>query len=128
MKPDDSCTVYDGTLVDVTLERWGDHEREVEQELLPLAAELGIAVIVMRPLGEGALVRRSPGPEELEPLRAFGVETWAQALIKWALSDPRVTAVIPATTSTEHARENAAAGSPPWFGPDERRLVEQLAG
>ena len=29
MKPDDSRTVYDGKLFDVTLERWGDHEREI---------------------------------------------------------------------------------------------------
>jgi hypothetical protein len=36
--------------------------------------------------------------------------------------------VIPATRRPEHVRENAAAGSPPWFGPDERRYVERLAG
>ncbi len=53
--------------------------------------------------------------------------TWAQALLKWALSDPRVTAVIPATANPEHARQNAAAGSPPWFGGEERRLVEKLS-
>jgi diketogulonate reductase-like aldo/keto reductase len=102
-------------------------EREVERELLPLAAELGIAVIVMRPLGEGALVRRAPRPEELEPLRAFGVETWAQALLKWVLSDERVDVAIPATSRPERTAENAAAGEPPWFGPEERRLVERLA-
>jgi diketogulonate reductase-like aldo/keto reductase len=103
-------------------------ERECEERLLPLAAELGVAVIVMRPLGEGGLLRRSPSAVELEPLRALGVETWPQALLKWALSDERVDVVIPATGDPEHARENAAAGKPPWLGQDERRLVERLAG
>ena len=52
---------------------------------------------------------------------------WAQALLKWALSDDRVDVVIPATRRPEHATENAAAGVPPWFGPEERRYVERLA-
>ncbi len=103
------------------------HERECEERLLPLAEELGVAVIVMRPLGEGALVRREPSASELEPLAPFGVRTWAQALLKWALSDPRVDVVIPATSDPEHARANAQAGEPPWLGPEERRLVERLA-
>ncbi|HEY6835263.1 MAG TPA: aldo/keto reductase [Gaiellaceae bacterium] len=102
-------------------------ERECEERLLPLAAELGVAVIVMRPLAEGALLRRAPRPEQLGPLHDFGVTTWPQALLKWALSDERVDAVIPATRSAEHAQANAAAGEPPWLGPEERRLVEQLA-
>jgi diketogulonate reductase-like aldo/keto reductase len=102
-------------------------QRGCERELLPLAEDLGVAVIVMRPLGRGELLRRVPGAAELEPLREFGVDTWPQALIKWALSDERVDLAIPATSRPERARENAAAGSPPWFGPDERRLVERLA-
>jgi diketogulonate reductase-like aldo/keto reductase len=106
---------------------YNPHEREVERELLPLAAELGVAVIVMRPLGEGALVRRPPAAAKLEPFRAFGVETWAQALLKWVLSDDRVDVAIPATSRPERAGENSAAGRPPWFGPEERRLVERLA-
>jgi diketogulonate reductase-like aldo/keto reductase len=103
-------------------------ERESEERLLPLAAELGVAVIVMRPLAEGALLRRTPAPEQLEPLREFGVTSWPQALLKWALSDERVDVVIPATRRPEHARANAAAGESPWFNAEERRLVEQLAG
>jgi diketogulonate reductase-like aldo/keto reductase len=103
-------------------------ERDCERLVLPLAAELGIPVIVMRPLGAGALVRREPPAGALEPLRELGVETWAQALLKWALSDPRVDVVIPATSRPERTRENAAAGSPPWFGPEERALVERLSG
>ena len=102
-------------------------ERACERRLLPLAEELGIAVIVMRPLGEGALLRSPPSVEELRPLAPFGVTTWAQALLKWSLSDPRVDLVIPATSRPERAAENAAAGAPPWFGDDERRLVEELA-
>jgi diketogulonate reductase-like aldo/keto reductase len=103
-------------------------ERECERELLPLAADLGMAVIVMRPLGQGALLRREPDRNVLEPLRTFGVETWAQALLKWVLSDERIDLAIPATRDPEHAAENAAAGEPPWFGQEERSYVEQLAG
>jgi diketogulonate reductase-like aldo/keto reductase len=103
------------------------HERECERELLPLAAELGVAVVVMRPFGEGALLTRAPSAAELAPLAPFGVETWPQALLKWALSDPRVDLVIPATSRPDRTSENAAAGSPPWFGSDERAYVEGLA-
>lgn len=106
---------------------YNPHERECEQTLLPLADELGLPVIVMRPFGEGSLIRRPPPAGELEALRPFGVETWAQALLKWVLSDDRVDVTIPATTRPERVSENAAAGNPPWFGPDERALVERLA-
>ena len=102
-------------------------ERGCERRLLPLAEELGVAVVVMEPFGSGALLRSPPPPEKLAPLLAFGVETWPQALLKWALSDERVDLVIPATRRPERARENAAAGEPPWLGHEERALVERLA-
>jgi aryl-alcohol dehydrogenase-like predicted oxidoreductase len=102
-------------------------EREVERELLPLAHDLGLGVVVMRPFGEGSLLRRPPSAEDLAPLEPFGVRTWAQALLKWILSDPRCTMSIPATSRRGRTSENAAAGDPPWFGTDERELVERLA-
>jgi aryl-alcohol dehydrogenase-like predicted oxidoreductase len=102
-------------------------QREVEHTILPLADELGLGVLLMRPLGEGQLVRRQPGPAELAPLRPFGVTTWVQALIKWGLSDPRVHVSLTATAHPDRLPENAAAGSPPWFGPEERALVVRLA-
>jgi aryl-alcohol dehydrogenase-like predicted oxidoreductase len=107
---------------------YNPRQREVEREILPLAAELGLGVVVMRPLGEGALVRHPPPAEALAPLRELGVETWAQALLKWVLSDERCTVAIPATSRPERVRENAAAGQPPWLGPEERALVARLAG
>lgn len=99
-------------------------EREVEERILPLAAELGLGVVVMRPLGGGSLVRLSASPDELEQL---GVETWAQALLKWALADERVQLLIPATSKPERARENAAAGEGPPLNPDQRELVERIS-
>ena len=67
----------------------------------------------------------TPSAADLAPL---GVESWAQALLKYVLSDPRITVAIPATSKAARVRENAAAGEPPWFGTDERELVERLAG
>lgn len=103
-------------------------EREVEERILPLAEELGLGVILMRPLAAGGLMGREPTAEDLEPLEEFGVTTWSQALIKWGLSDPRCHVSIPATSKPERIAENVAAGSGPWFGPEERELVCRLAG
>jgi aryl-alcohol dehydrogenase-like predicted oxidoreductase len=102
-------------------------EREVERAVLPLAEELGLGVMLMRPFGRGSVLRRWPAPADLAPLEPFGVTTWPQALLKWGLSDPRCTVSIPATSRPGRMTENAAAGDPPWFGPDERDLVTRLA-
>lgn len=102
-------------------------QREVEREILPLAADLGLGVVVMRPFAEGSLVKRSPSQADLAPLHDFGVTTWAQALLKWCLSDPRCHVAIPATSRSQRILENAAAGEPPWFGPEERAYVAHLA-
>ena len=103
-------------------------ERAAERRLLPLAEELGIPVIVREPFGgTGApLLVRNPSADELAPLGAFGIETWAQAVLKWTLSDPRIDLVIPATSRPERARENAAAGEPPWLPAAERDYVAGL--
>ena len=102
-------------------------ERGCERRILPFAAELAVAVIVMRPLAAGQLLRRPPRAGALTALHGFGVTTWPEALLKWALSDPRVDAVIPATRRPGRAAENARAGEPPWFDPEARTLVERLA-
>ena len=103
-------------------------ETEVTREILPLAENLGLGVLVMRPFGEGGLLRADPGPDGLAPLAPFGVTTWPQALLKWVLSDARCHVAIPATSRPDRVAENAAAARPPWFGPEERRLVSRLAG
>jgi len=120
--------VMEAGLVDVVQVPYNPRRTHVEAELLDAAARLDIGVLVMSPFDTGHLLARTPSDEELAPLRDFGVRTWPQALLKWILSDERVHCVIPATSSPSRMSENAAAGTPPWFGPDERRLVARLAG
>lgn len=101
-------------------------ERECEQVLLPLAAELGVAVIAMRPIGgSGEDVRRHVELSDADCGR-LGVGSWAEALLRWVLADERIDSVIPATSKPERAVANARAGEAP-FDADQRAYVESLA-
>jgi aryl-alcohol dehydrogenase-like predicted oxidoreductase len=86
-------------------------EREAERRILPLAAELDLGVIAMRPLGGGALVSRFDAAE----------------LLKWTLADERVHVAIPATSNVAHARANTAAGAGPWPATEARHALLQAA-
>lgn len=101
-------------------------ERTVEREILPSAKRLGLGVLVMLPLQQGKLVGAAPPASSLKDFTRFGCSTWAQVLLKWILSDGRVTAALPATRNAAHMRENAAAGSGPWFDEDTRSRVAAL--
>jgi aryl-alcohol dehydrogenase-like predicted oxidoreductase len=102
-------------------------EREAERALLPIAAQRGLGVILMRPLGVGRLVRVSPPARELAFLRDYGLQSWAQALLNWSISDPRVSVTIPATRSADHAIDNAAVGRARRFDAAARERVADLA-
>ena len=110
--------------IDVIQIPYNPIEREVERTILPLAQELDIGVLVMRPFSQRALIR----PIDHQALASLGAGTWSQALLKWILADERVSVLLPATSSPDHARDNAAAGAPPYLDPEARRLVERLAG
>jgi aryl-alcohol dehydrogenase-like predicted oxidoreductase len=100
---------------------------EVEKEVLPLAESLGMGVIIMQPFGVGKLIKGSPTNDEMQPLREFGINTWPQALLKFILSDRRVTAVIPATSHQHHMIDNCEAGSGPLFDNKAKKYALELA-
>jgi aryl-alcohol dehydrogenase-like predicted oxidoreductase len=101
--------------------------REAEAELLPVAADTGTAVLVMRPFEEGELFARVKG----KPVPAWaserGFESWAQLFLEFILAHPAVTCVIPATSKPSHLDQNMRAGCGPEL--DEalrRRLLAEL--
>jgi aryl-alcohol dehydrogenase-like predicted oxidoreductase len=85
-------------------------EPEAERSLLPLAAELGIAVLVNRPYAEGALFRRVQGHSLPPWATEIDCTSWAQFFLKYLLAHPAVTCVLPATRRVEHLQDNMAAG------------------
>ena len=88
-------------------------DREVEQRILPLAQERGIAVIVNRPFREGALLRQLAK----HPIPGWAAEIdcrhWAQVALKFVVTHPAVTCAIPATSQVAHLQQNMAAARGP---------------
>ncbi|WP_233835614.1 aldo/keto reductase [Paraburkholderia sp. ZP32-5] len=104
-------------------------DRAAEQRILPLAAELGIGVVINQPFGGGGLLARVMKT----PLPAWAAEigctSWAQVLLKFVLAHPAVTVVIPGTGRPKYMADNVRAGSGPL--PDDAmraRIIAAVGG
>jgi diketogulonate reductase-like aldo/keto reductase len=99
-------------------------DRRVEDRILPLAQERGIAVIANRPFEQGELLRalaRHPLPEMATELQCT---SWAQFALKFVVSHPAITCAIPATTRVAHVQENVAAGLGAWPDAAQRKRMQ----
>jgi aryl-alcohol dehydrogenase-like predicted oxidoreductase len=85
-------------------------EREAEQRLLPVCAEMGVAVIVNRPFSFGGLFPRVKGKALPQWAAEFDCASWAQFFLKYLLGHPAVTCVIPGTRRVAHLQDNVRAG------------------
>jgi aryl-alcohol dehydrogenase-like predicted oxidoreductase len=100
-------------------------DRGAAQRILPLAQELRMGVLINRPFGSGGVIKAVSG----RPLPPWAVEfdchSWAQFLLKWVVSHPAVTCVIPATNNPQHLEDNMGAG----FGrlPDAKTRLRMAA-
>ena len=105
------------------------HTRVAEEKVLPAARETGTAVLVNMALEKArlhAVVGNRPVPDFA---REFGIETWSQFFLKWVISNPDVTCVIPATSNPAHLAENVRAMRGPLPDPDTReRMVRYMEG
>jgi len=104
-------------------------EREAEARLLPLCAELGVAVLINRPYSQGDLFPRVKGKSLPEWAREFDCASWAQFFLKWILGHPAVTCAIPGTRRVAHLQDNLGAARGRM--PDDamrRRMLAHLQG
>lgn len=94
--------------------------RGAEQRVLPLARDLGVAVLINRAFEDGRLFAQVKDKPVPPALAEAGVTSWAQAFLKFALSHPAVTAVIPATGKPDRQTDNLRAGIGPDLTPAQR--------
>jgi diketogulonate reductase-like aldo/keto reductase len=84
-------------------------DREVENRILPLAQERGIAVLINRPFREADLLRQLSRHRLPSWAAEIDCAYWAQVILKFIVAHPAVTCVIPATSQVAHLRQNMAA-------------------
>ncbi len=100
-------------------------DRRAEDRLLPMAADRGIATIINRPFRRGELPRRFEGKPLPGWAAEYGMNNWAQFLLKFVISHPAVTCAIPATSKVEHMTENMTVMQGPM--PDAKTRRDMIA-
>ena len=101
--------VMDSEQLDFIQINYSFGERRVEDRILPLAAEKGIAVIINRPFQRGRLFTATKDKALPEFVKEFGCTSWAQFFLKFVVSHPAVTCAIPATSKPKHMKDNMLA-------------------
>jgi len=102
-------------------------DRDAEQRILPLAAEVKAGVLTALPFGRGRLFRAVHGKPVPDWAAGFA-GSWAQFFLKYLLGDPRVTAVIPGTSDPAHMTDNLGAMRGALPDPDQRRRMVEFVG
>mgnify|MGYP003350441526 CR=1 FL=1 len=87
-------------------------DRESEKVLLPAAKDSGAAVLINLPFGGGrnSLFKKVAGKQVPDFAVEFDAKTWGQFFLKFIVSHPAVTAVIPGTNDPAHMLDNLGAG------------------
>jgi len=100
--------------------------RGIETRVLPLAKELGVAVLTNRNFNDGALFGQVGGKPLPGWAAEVGITSWAQMFLKYSLSHEAVTAVIPATGKPDRQTDNLRAGHGPLLTPAQRKELIAL--
>ena len=99
-------------------------DREAEKELLPLARDRGIATMINRPFQRAELFSATKGRKLPAIAAEIGCESWGQFFLKFVVSHPAVTCVIPATSKPHHMVDNMGANV--GVLPDQKQREDML--
>lgn len=102
--------------------------RGAEKRVFPLARELGVAVLVNRAFEDGRLFSQVADKPLPAWAAAAGITSWAQAFLKFALSHPAVTTVMPATGKPDRQSDNLKAGVGPDLDEEQRQSLIAAVG
>jgi len=97
-----------------------------ERRLFPMARDLGVAVMINRAFDDGRLFRQAAGKPLPDWAAEAGISSWAQAFLRFALSHPAVTVVIPATGRPDRQSDNLQAGVGPALTAGQRKSLQAL--
>lgn len=101
---------------------------DAARDLLPLCQDKGVAVLVNRAFDDGRLFARVKGQALPGWAAEAGIGSWAQMFLKFAISHPAVTTVIPATGRPDRQLDQLKAGSGPLLSEAQRQaLIKQFA-
>jgi aryl-alcohol dehydrogenase-like predicted oxidoreductase len=125
---DELADVVEATKPDFLQINYSVTQRGVEKRVLPLAKQLGVAVLTNRNFDDGALFNRVKGKELPGWAKEVGVTSWAQMFLRFALSHDAVTAVIPATGKPDRQSDNLKAGYGPMLTEKQKAEVVKIVG
>jgi diketogulonate reductase-like aldo/keto reductase len=125
---DELADVVEQTKPDFLQINYSVTQRGAEKRVLPMAKDLGVAVLTNRNFNDGALFNRVRGVELPAWAKEVAVTSWAQMFLKFALSHEAVTAVIPATGKPERQSDNLKAGFGPLLNAKQKADLIRLLG
>jgi diketogulonate reductase-like aldo/keto reductase len=119
-------TIFTNEKIDFVQFNFSIDSTNAEKRLLKAASDQGVATLINRPFGEGKLFNKVKMKELPQWSIEAGIETWSVFFLKYIISNPAVTCVIPATSDPKHAIENCKAGNGNILNEETRKRMFDL--